>query len=132
MKIGKFRMPLLLVGLCIILITVASCAKVSSSDEGSNLETTKKESVVPSENQFDAKILAVTEDYIMVEALEGQNISGEVRVNTGLLKSEDVVSLEKDEIVRITHDGKMTMSIPPQMTAIEIYQLTNNQIISEK
>jgi hypothetical protein len=31
--------------------------------------------------------------------------------------------LEKDDTVRITHDGKMTMSLPPQMTAVEIIKL---------
>ena len=77
----------------------------------------KKEA--PSENQFDAKILEVTDEYLMVEALEGQTIAGEVQVWTGLLSEKDIPELKEGVIVRITHDGKMTMSLPPQMSAVE-------------
>jgi hypothetical protein len=56
----------------------------------------------------------------MVEALEGQDIVGEVRVQLGLISRNDMPKLKKNDIVRITHDGKMTMSLPPQMTALDI------------
>lgn len=78
----------------------------------------------PTENQFDAKVLEIYDGYIMVDAVEGQDIVGEVRVQLGLLEEKEIPNLEKNDIVRITHDGKMTMSLPPQMTAVEI--LKNN------
>jgi len=72
-----------------------------------------------SEYQFDAKVLEIQDDYILVEALEGQQIVGEIRVQIGLLTEKQVPRMKKGDTVRITHDGKMTMSIPPQMTAVE-------------
>ncbi len=77
-------------------------------------------STEPAENQFDAKVIENCDEYIMVEALEGQDIVGEVRVQIGLLSQDEISEIEKGATVRITHDGKMTMSIPPQMTAVEI------------
>ena len=71
-------------------------------------------------NQFDAKVLEIYDDYIMVEALEGQDVVGEVRVQLGLISKDDIPKLKKNDTVRVTHDGKMTMSLPPQMTALEI------------
>lgn len=91
--------------------------QVGSPDEDPKYIAYKKE---PAENQFDAKVLEIYDDYIMVEAMEGQDIVGEVRVQLGLLEKKEIPNLEKNDIVRITHDGKMTMSLPPQMTAIEI------------
>ena len=72
------------------------------------------------ENQFDAKVIEICAEYIMVEALEGQDIVGEVRVQLGLISRNDMPKLKKNDTVRITHDGKMTMSLPPQMTALDI------------
>ena len=72
------------------------------------------------ENQFDAKVIEICAEYIMVEALEGQDIVGEVRVQLGLISKNDIPKLKKNDTVRITHDGKMTMSLPPQMTAEDI------------
>ena len=71
-------------------------------------------------NQFNAKVLEIYDDYIMVEALEGQDIVGEVRVQLGLISRNDMPKLKKNDTVRITHDGKMTMSLPPQMIALDI------------
>ena len=61
----------------------------------------------------------------MVEALGGQDIVGEVRVQLGLLKEDEIPKLDKGAYVRITHDGKMTMSLPPQMTALDITLINN-------
>lgn len=85
-----------------------------------NSETLEKQlSAEPSENQFDAKVLEVHDEYLMVEALEGQTVAGEVQVWTGLLSNDEIPELEEGMVVRITNDGKMTMSIPPQMSAVE-------------
>lgn len=85
-----------------------------------NSETTEEQLPdKPSENQFDAKVLEVHDEYLMVEAMEGQTVAGEVQVWTGLLSEDEIPELEKDVVIRITHDGKMTMSIPPQMSAVE-------------
>lgn len=85
-----------------------------------NPETVEKQKYAePSENQFDAKVLEIHDEYLMVEALEGQTVAGEVQVWTGLLKEGEIPNLEEGTIVRITHDGKMTMSLPPQMSAVE-------------
>lgn len=74
----------------------------------------------PKENQFDARILEKQDDYILVEALQGQGIEGEVQVWTGLLEEDSISGMEKGLMVRITHSGQMTMSLPPQMSAVAI------------
>lgn len=91
--------------------------QVGSPDESPKYIAYKTE---PAEDRFDANVLEIYDEYIMVEALEGQDVVGEVRVQTGLLSQDDILELKKGDTVRITHDGKMTMSLPPQMTAIEI------------
>lgn len=123
MKNQNKRLLLLLGLVCVLSVLLVACAGNESDKKEEKQETMQKESTKPLENQFDAVILSVEEDYVMVEVLEGQNITGEVRVNTGLLETEQLSSLEKDDVVRITHDGKMTMSIPPQMTAVEVCEL---------
>lgn len=67
---------------------------------------------------LDAKILEIQEEYLMVEALEDQTIAGEVQIWIGLLKDKDVPKLKVGDVARIPHDGKMTMSLPPQMSAV--------------
>lgn len=108
-----------LLGIIFILVMfVMACGNEKKVDEEQKIP------FKPAENQFDAKVLEIYDDYIMVEAMEGQDIVGEVRVQLGLLEKKEIPNLEKNDIVRITHDGKMTMSLPPQMTAVEI--LKNN------
>lgn len=109
------RKKLLIVATVIFAIgmLVVACGKTTTELEN------KDKLPEPSQYQFDAKVMEVNEDYIMVEALEGQTVVGEVRVQTGLLSEDEIPELEKGDTVRITHDGKMTMSIPPQMTAVE-------------
>lgn len=97
-------------------ISAASDDKVDNNPKDGKVESEKS---APAEYQFDATVLAIQDDYIMVEALEGQKIVGEVRVQIGLLSEEEILKIKVDDIIRITHDGKMTMSIPPQMTAVE-------------
>lgn len=74
----------------------------------------------PTEHQFDATVSKVAEDYIVVVALPDQTIVDEVKVWTGLLSGEEIPEMEVDATVRITHNGRMTMSIPPQMSAVAI------------
>ena len=100
--------------LFILVMFMMACSNKTDVNEEHNISSK------PAENQFDAKVLEIYDDYIMVEALEGQDIVGEVRVQLGLLEKKEIPNLEKNDIVRITHDGKMTMSLPPQMTAIKI------------
>lgn len=100
---------LLVVGACVM-----ACGKKTVDDKEKNIPTE------PAENQFDAKVLEIYDEYIMVEALEGQDVVGEVRVQIGLLKKDEIPKLNQGDNVRITHDGKMTMSLPPQMTAEEL------------
>lgn len=94
--------------------------QVGSPDEDPKYIAYKKE---PAENQFDAKVIEIYDEYIMVEALEEQDVVGEVRVQIGLLSQDEILEIKKGDTVRITHDGKMTMSLPPQMTAVEIIKL---------
>jgi len=72
------------------------------------------------EHQFDATIIEVQEEFIMVEAFPGEVVAGEVQVWTGNLDKKVISTLEEGMTVRITNDGKMTMSLPPQMTAVEM------------
>lgn len=99
----------------VLIIGILAC--VGCKGETESIE--KQNYTEPMENQFDAKVLEIHDEYLMVEALEGQTIAGEVQVWTGLLSEDEIPELEKDIIVRITHDGKMTMSLPPQMSAVE-------------
>lgn len=77
----------------------------------------KKKEGTASEFQLDGKILEIQEEYLMIEALEGQAVSGEVKVWIGLLTDKDIPDIKEGDIIRISHDGKMTMSLPPQMSA---------------
>ena len=99
----------------VLLATVLLCVGCKGGSKSTEGETPTE----PSENQFDAKVLEIHDEYLMVEALEGQTVAGEVHVWTGLLSEDEIPELEKETIVRITHDGKMTMSLPPQMSAVE-------------
>jgi hypothetical protein len=94
--------------------------QVGSPDESPKYIAYRDVSTNLAENQFNAKVLEIYNDYIMVEALEGQDIVGEVRVQLGLISRNDMPKLKKNDTVRITHDGKMTMSLPPQMIALDI------------
>jgi hypothetical protein len=75
------------------------------------------------EYQFDAEILEIEKEYIMVNTLEGEAIVGNVHVWTGQIETDVLAELAVGDTVRITHDGKMTMSLPPQMSALEILQI---------
>ena len=100
--------------LFILVMFMMACSNKTDVNEEHNISSK------PAENQFDAKVLEIYDDYIMVEALEGQDIVGEVRVQLGLISRNDMPKLKKNDTVRITHDGKMTMSLPPQMIALDI------------
>ena len=113
----KMNIIILLGILLTVVMCVMACGNKPVDNEKQNLSTE------PAENQLDAKVLEINEEYIMVEAAEGQDIVGEVRVQTGLISKDEMPKLEKNDTVRITHDGKMTMSLPPQMTAVEIIKL---------
>ena len=104
---------MVLCSLAIAGLVVGCKAKKTTGEE-------QTEKTAPTEYQFDANVLEIKEEYIMVEALEGQTVAGEVQVWTGLLKEKDHFSIKAGDVVRITHDGKMTMSLPPQMSAVEI------------
>ena len=90
-----------------------------TNEESGQIQEKQKKPAVASEYQFDAIVLEIHDDYIMVEALEGQQIVGEVRVQLGLLTKKQIPNMKQGDTVRITHDGKMTMSLPPQMTAVD-------------
>ena len=94
--------------------------QVGTPDESPKYIAYRDVSTNLAENQFNAKVLEIYDDYIMVEALKGQDIVGEVRVQLGLISRNDMPKLKKNDTVRITHDGKMTMSLPPQMIALDI------------
>lgn len=96
--------------------TIGACGNVATDTGAQEMDEKKK-------NQFDATVLEIMDDYIMVEASEGQDIVGEVRVQTGLLSETEMPELKKGDVVRVTHDGKMTMSLPPQMTAVELMKI---------
>lgn len=103
--------------------------KDSSVNQDTNQDTNKgasQETYQPNdENQFKAKVTEITDEYIMVEALDEQTIVGEVRLNTGLIKDDIIQQLQEGDIVLVTHDGTSTMSIPPQMTALELCILSS-------
>lgn len=113
----KTKVVLVLLAIVILCVGCKGGSKVMEGEK-----TTE-----PSENQFDAKVLEVHDEYLMVESLEGQTISGEVQVWTGVLSEDEIPELEEGVIVRITHDGKMTMSLPPQMSAVEEIIIIENK-----
>ena len=104
-----------------ILVVVLGIALLGCVKE--NHSVTEKEGP-KNEYQFDAKVLEVQEEYLLVKALDGQVVVGEVKVWTGLLEKDAIPALEVGDTVRITNDGKMTMSIPAQMTAVEITKIS--------
>lgn len=110
----------------ILVVGVLGACGKASADAGTQETNDEKKNEIsePTENQFDATVLEILDDYIMVEALEEQDIVGEVRVQTGLLTETEMPELKEGDVVRVTHDGKMTMSLPPQMTAVELIKIS--------
>ena len=111
----------------IILLVLATIALFCVGCKGTSKTSEEQVSTEPCENQFDAKVIEVHDEYLMVEALEGQTVAGEVQVWTGLLSEDEIPELEEGIVVRITHDGKMTMSLPPQMSAVEEIIIIQNK-----
>lgn len=108
---------ILIAGLTVLFsIAIVACGKKAENEQG---EQQQGQVEVPTANQLDAKVVEVQEEYLMVEAAEGQSVAGEVKIWIGLLDKDEVPQLKKGDVIRITHDGKMTMSIPPQMSAVE-------------
>lgn len=99
------------IGILLIAVVSGIAIAISVSSKGTEKNDNK-------ENQFDAKVTEIRSEYLMVEALDGQLIAGEVQVWIGNLSSDDIPKLQIGDTVRITHDGKMTMSLPPQMSAV--------------
>ena len=102
--------------LFVIGIVVIGCSKEPSNQ--------KVEETPLTEYQFDATVLEIYDEYLMVDALEGQSVVGEIKVWIGLLKDNKISGMREGDTVRITHDGKMTMSIPTQMSAVEITNIS--------
>ena len=84
--------------------------------EDETVDNTKESST--SAFYLDGKVVEIHEEYLMIEALEGQTVSGEVQIWIGLLSEKEIPELKEGDIVHIPHDGKMTMSLPPQMSAV--------------
>lgn len=124
----KKNISVLITILFIIGVAVLGCSK--KTDKPTFQAPTKqkqeesKEQSALTEYQFDATVLEICEEYLMVDALGGQNVAGEVKVWISLLKDDSLLGVKVGDTVRITHDGKMTMSIPPQMSAVELIQLS--------
>ena len=124
----KKNISVLITILFIIGVAVLGCSK--KTDKPTFQAPTKqkqeesKEQSALTEYQFDATVLEICEEYLMVDALEGQNVAGEVKVWVAALKNDALSGIKVGDTVRITHDGKMTMSIPPQMSAVELIQLS--------
>lgn len=111
-------------------VTVVGCSEKADKpipeemqEQQSGREQNEEQS--PStEYQFDATVLSTENDSMMVEALEGQTVVGEVKVWIGLLDDTEMSEIKAGDTVRITHDGKMTMSIPPQMSAVKLTKIS--------
>ena len=110
--------------LCFVIVTSIAVAigvsRVNSSESKNveNEESLKNDEM--KDNQFDATVTDVQKEYIMVQASDGQTVSGEVHVWIGNVNGENLPKIKVGDTVRITHDGKMTMSLPPQMSATEL------------
>lgn len=104
------RRILILSIIVVVLVTIAIWFYAEGREE-------RQEEEAPSEYQLDGKVLEIQKDYLMIEALEGQVVSGEVHVWIGLLSDKDIPDIKEGDVIRIPHDGKMTMSLPPQMSA---------------
>ena len=117
----------------VMMISVSGCGKKleqAQQEETKKQEETQmqdKEPTAPTEYQFDAIVSEISEDFLMVEVLEGQNVAGEVKIWIGALETSVLEDLEVGNTVRITHDGKMTMSIPPQMSAVKLTVLSGTE-----
>lgn len=124
----KKNISVLITILFIMGVAVLGCSK--KTDKPTFQAPTKqkqeesKEQSAPTEYQFEAVVLAIDKESLMVQALEGQNVAGEVKVWIGLLEDTEMSGIKVGDTVRITHDGKMTMSIPPQMSAVELTVLS--------
>ncbi len=93
-------------------------------------KTTKQESTIRpdeaktetlGENEFLAEVKEVQEEYVMVQALEGHIQNQEVQVWTGML--EEMPKLQEGDRVRVIDRGQMTMSIPPQVSAVKLIKV---------
>lgn len=90
-------------------------------------QTTEQESAIQpeeakaetlGENEFLAEVKEVQEEYVIVQALEGHIQNQEVQVWTGMI--EEMPKLQEGDRIRITDRGQMTMSIPPQVSAVKL------------
>lgn len=74
---------------------------------------------------FDATVLSVNNNFILVQAEENQAVSGTVEVSTEGLSTEEISALEEGMKICIEYDGKMTRSIParvPEVRSIKILE----------
>lgn len=110
------RVSVIVAILFVIGIVVIGCSKEPANQ--------KVEEPPLTEYQFDATVLEICGEYLMVDALDGQPVAGEIKVWIGLLKDNKISEMREGDTVRITHDGKMTMSIPTQMSAVEITNIS--------
>lgn len=113
--------------LMVLGLTVAGCSEEADKPLPGEKQSGREqnEELPPStEHQFDAVVLEIDQESLMVQALEGQNVAGEVKVWIGLLEDTEMSGIKVGDTVRITHDGKMTMSIQPQMSAVELTVLS--------
>ena len=115
------------IAIAILLIAVGAGVAVLLCTASGKTSKEQKEKL-PSEKteyQFDANIVEIQDEYIMVNTLGGESIEGNVHVWTGNIDADVLETLEVGDVVRVTHDGKMTMSLPPQMSAVEVIQIDN-------
>lgn len=108
------------------LIIYANVAKVNKQEDVLVIDDTLLESGEGSEEDgqkiytVSGPITEVAEGYIVIE----DEVQGEVRVNLGEESVFEGVSgaseLTMDQVITAEHDGKMTLSIPPQVFGLHV------------
>lgn len=78
----------------------------------------KAEKSVGDESNFNAKILEIYENSVLVEALEGESIRNSSDQFTFGTKELDDIGATVGDIVTITYTGDIRESYPAQITAV--------------
>lgn len=79
--------------------------------------------------QFEATILEIDENSILVEPVEGEDIlrsADRVSVSTGVLDPEDVPEMEIGDRVRISYAGGVMESYPAQLGDLQLIELVED------
>ena len=114
------KQVLLLGVVCLLMIFSVACGH-SVSDDSSVADLSTMATTAPSIAKgpsFTATVLSVGEDWLLVAADAGSDISGQVRVVT-----DRVAAFAEGDRITVWHTGQMMPSLPPRLVATDVQKM---------